>query len=360
MRGNQLAKALAPFGLIANKHALAPAYRSLQLSAGKVRGFSSYAALELELELPIEFAVGECVYVDAEVFLSVLKSLPDAELKIKLTAGVLNWSCGSAKGKIATIVIQDPPSLPEVTGEFQWEPTAAFYDALELGGLSCTNVALTSAGMYGIVIDNREVLSVFSSDNISVSAAQCGEIIEGAPEIMTFIPEAILLMRACLMYGEEEAVMNFTASEAEIYAGKLHAIIKQVPALKHDFRALMSKFATSEECVAVSPDRIATFIKRATALAESKKSAVVQISATSGNFSLSFEEGTASSEEYYDLAENELIPDIAPINFDSMRLARVLAHVRYIVFDHAVRSAIVLKNGEDEEVQFCYLLAGRS
>ena len=357
MKSNELAKALAPFALLANKHALSPAYRVTQLNANIVRGCSSYGAVELGIELPFVAAPKEAVYVDADAFFAVLKSLPAEDIKFDLSNGVLAWVCGSAKGRLALASIKEYPTITAAEGAHgPWEPTDEFYRALDLGGLSCTNVALTSAGMYGIVIDNREGLTVYSSDNITVAAAEAGELIDGAPDVLTFTPDAVELLRLCISYGEEVAQLYFSLYDVELVSGPLRMVVKQVPAMKHNFRKLLDTYAANDVVVPIPPERIAAFVKRATSLAESKRNAVVLISGVEGRLSLAFEEGTSSSEEYY-LVENVQVPDIAPIQIDSARLARALAHVDHVILDHAARSVLVFGGGDD--VPFTYLLSGR-
>ena len=358
MKSATLLKALGPFALAANKHAISESYRSLQLSPTIVRGYASYALLELDIDLPLTSDTDAPVYVDAEAFISVLKSLPNDEIKLSNISGVLHWNCGSAKGKLASYVVKQGIADLDFKARSNavWEPTEAFYDALDIGSISCTNIALTSAGMYGIVIDNRTTLAVYSSDNISVAGAECGEPIPGAPDTITLSPPAVALLRACMAYGEAACVMWANASEVCLETGSLRAVIKQVPALKHDFQELLSKYADVQLLVPLPPERVALFIRRAVALAESKRAAQVDISAVDGHLSLAFAEGTASSEEYY-LVEGTQVPDIEPIRIDASRLARVLEHVGYIAFDHVDRRALLFIGGDDDS-RFYYLLSG--
>lgn len=362
MKSTELAKALAPFAQLANRHALSPAYRSLQLDGEGVRGCSAYAMLEVGVALPFPSALDAPIHVDADSFLAVLKSLPNEDLTLSADGGVLVWTCGAAKGKLALATIKDYPLIDttKIDNDAEgWEPTDEFYRALELGALSCTNVALTSAGMYGVVIDTRsDQVGVFSSDNVSISGAwAAGSWISGAPERMTFTPDAIDLLRTCIAYGEEVAKLYFDVTGVTIISGNLMAVIKQVPALKHDFRSMLQAFPDNEILVPIPPERIAAFIKRATALTEAKRSASVSISASEGHLSLAFEEGVSSSEEYY-LIEDVRVPDISSIQIDAMRLARVLSQVEYIILDYVERAALVF-GGEKNDVPFSYLLSGR-
>ncbi len=361
MKSGELVTALAPFALIANKHALSPAYRSIALSAKLVRGCSSYALVELDIDMPFDKPPDADVYVDAESFIAVIKSLPDEEVKLSLTSGVIAWECSAAKGRLATAVVTDSPTLTrDTSGDIPYEPTDAFYQALDLGAMACTNVALTSAGLHGVVIDNRHDLAVIASDNISVSAAFCGATIAKAPDLMTFTPDALELLRCCIMYGNDVCQLTFNEKECNVVTGPMRASIKQVPPLKHDLRAIVAAYSGADVISPIPRDRIAAFLKRAAAIAEAKRMAVVTLGGSDGRLTLSFEEGSASSEEYY-LVEDVKIPDIAPLMIESARLARALAHIDHVVLDHADRSVLVLRNipASDDDVLFSYLLVGK-
>jgi hypothetical protein len=358
MKSTDLVRALAPLALLANRHALSPAYRAMQITATSVRACASYGVIELAIELPIANQSADPVYIDTGSFVAVLKSLPAEDVSFDLAGGVLAWTCGNAKGKLATTAIKEYPVLGYVIEEVRapYEPTDEFYQALELGGLSCTNVALTSAGMYGIVLDNRDSLTVFSSDNVTVSAAEAGASLTDAPEMLTFTPDAVALLRACIAYGEDVPRLYFGAADIVLDSGPLRAVIKQVPPLKHDFRKLLGQYLSADTIAMIPPDRINSFIKRAGALAEAKQSMTVFLGASGGHLYLAFEEGIASSEEFY-LVDDVQVPDIAPIQIDSARLARALSNVDYVVLDYAERGVLIF--GGAREISFSYLLAGR-
>ena len=209
-------------------------------------------------------------------------------------------------------------------------------------------------------IDNRDDLAVIASDNISVSAAFCGAKIAEAPDLMTFTPDALELLRCCIMYGDDVCQLTFNEKGCNVSTGPLRATIKQVPPLKHDLRAIVDAYSSSDVISPIPRDRIAAFIKRAAAIAEAKRMAVVTLGGSEGRLTLSFEEGSASSEEYY-LVEDVKIPDIAPLQIDSARLARALAYIDHVVLDHADRSVLVLQNipASDDDVLFSYLLVGK-
>ena len=362
MKSSELVTALAPFALIANKHALSSAYRSIILSAKLVRGCSSDALIELDIDMPFDKPPDAGVYVDAESFITIIKSLPDEEVKLSpLAGGVLAWECGAAKGRLATAVIKDSPKLSlDTSGAIPYEPTDAFYQALDLGAMACDNVALISTGLYGVVIDNRDDLAVIASDNRSASAAFCGSKIANAPDLMTFTPDALELLRCCITYDSNVCQLTFNDKECNVVSGPLRATIKQVPLFKHDLRAIVKHYSSSDVILPIPRDRIAAFIKRAAVITEAKRMATVTLGGSDGRLTLSFEEGLASSEEYY-LVENVKIPDIPPLMIDSARLARALTYIDHVVLDHVDRLVLVLRNtpASDDDVLFSYLLVGK-
>lgn len=356
MIASHLAQLMAPFAALANKHALSDLYKCILIDPDHVEGCSQYGIMDANVRLGIP----ERVFLDAIVFHSVLKSLPDKEeVVFKLQAGALEWECGMSTGKLALLGAQKLPSiegsdaLPQ--GE-PWTPTDAFIDALDLGGLSCGSVGMASAGVYGIVLDNRDDFSVLSSDDVTISICKAGAKVASFPEQVTFSPDAIAMLRMVLNGDGKDAILSLSSSALYCVNKAFRLFLRPIPPIKHDLRAHAANFAAANTVAAIPRERLAAFIKRASALSEDKGRTHVTLAAASGALSLSFVEGASSSDEYY-LVDKLDIPTLPEIKLDASRIARVLAHSEEIVLDHIDRRVLLLRG---KTPPFTYMVCGRS
>lgn len=357
MDAKALGELLAPFKLLCTKHALSARYKTLELTGKVVRGLSSFAALEVAVNLDIS----EPCAVDAALFLSVLDSLPKGpSLRLIAGDGVLAWECGNAKGKFAMATLDKP--LMEV-GTFKndeaWEITDDFSTALTLGSLSCIgNNTLASVGMYGVVLDNRKGFSVSSSDNVTLSYYAITKKSIEAPELMTLPPDGakVLAMLADRAPSGEAFIMWGDGRITFKAPGALF-LLRVVPSLKADLATIIKDFKTKEHKAEIPPDAISAFIKRVNIISETKKNSHVTMSVAEGTIGLTFNEAIASSEESYLVEGLDDCPDVAGIDLSAEKLARALAHVDSVVLDNASRNIIMFTGSHGD---FKYLVCGRT
>lgn len=356
MIASHLAGLMAPFAQLANKHALSDLYKCIEIAPEGIFGCSQYGIMDANIRLGIP----EKIWLDAIIFHSVLKSLPDKEeVKFELKGGALEWECGMSTGKLALMGAQKVPqiegsdALPQ--GE-PWTPTDAFIDALDLGALSCGSVGMASAGVYGIVLDNRADFSVLSSDDVTISICKAGDKVKSFPEQITFSPDAIAMLCRVLNGDGKEAMLSIGQNALYCVNKAFRLFLRPIPPIKHDLRAHAANFAEADTVAAIPHDRLAAFIKRATALAENKGQTYVTLAAAEGALSLSFAEGASSSDEYY-LVDKLDIPALPEIKLDAARVARVLAHSDEIVLDHIERRVLLLRG---KTPPFTYMVCGRS
>src|SRR5262252_167384 len=143
MISNDLAKHLTPFAQVISNRALAPAYKAIELSPDRIKACSSFAILEMALDIGIP----ETVFVDGLSFLSIVQSLPSrSELKLAVKDDVLRWNCGPASGRLALMNVTEAPEIPEIRGS-EAPTTKDLGRVLELGGLSCNSEVLGSQGV---------------------------------------------------------------------------------------------------------------------------------------------------------------------------------------------------------------------
>jgi hypothetical protein len=360
MKSADLAALLAPFKLLANKNQLSATYRALELAHTRngnvIRGASRFGMLEVHGEFGVP--EGAAIYVDASSFIAIIASLPAGE-EVEFTledGGALAWVCGSAKGRMALMQIKEMPAISHGNGQNAWHPTAEFVEALHLGMLSCGNESLASIGSYGIVIDTREDLCIYSSDNTTISVAFLTDARVEGPEILTFSPESLALLAAVIDPSNDKAKLEFEEQGLYYRDGIRRCIIKQIAPLKVDISAILDKYATQDYVVEMPTDRIQAFIKRIAAMAENKKSTIIKIGASRGKLNMSFQDGVASSEEYYLVDETD-VPDMTPVDIDATKLGRALAHNSHIILDHIDRQVIILMGADPI---FQYIISGVS
>jgi hypothetical protein len=353
MLSQDFAALISPFKQIANRAALSATYRSLELSEKTIRGCSGFAMMEVHGDFGIP--AGKPFYVDALSFIAVVGSLPrDQEVKLALTDGVFEWSCGSAKGRLALASIDNMPKISHANSPEAWIPVAEFKAALQLGTISCGSESLASVGLYGVVIDNRDDLCIYSSDSATVSACWVMEGGLNAPALMVLSPEAALLLATLVPLGGDKAKLEFDETSIYYRDGTRRALIKQLAPLKHDIAALLSEYGSADTAVDLPVERVNSFIKRIGAIAESKKTNYVLVGASKGKLTMSFSDGIASSEEYYLVDELE-VPDLPTIKLDAVKMGRALQHIQRIALDHIERGVLVL-HGDDP--MFQYILSG--
>ena len=353
MTAGELAKLLSPFKVLANKHALSALYKTLEIGPTIIRGMSSYAQLEVDVDLAIE----QNCFVDALVFMSIVESLnPSNVLVLKQTENTLEWKCGHAKGKLALVIMDAMPAIKR--GRMKqgaWTPPDMFVPALELGSLSCDSDTLASIGMYGIVLDNRKDLSIFSSDNTTISACRVQKAtVPNMPDMVTLPPDGARLLANVV--SRHQGSIQFTDTDLFFAGDVVRLVVKQSTPLKADIAAILSKFTKRKKIVAIPPARIAAFIRRVNVIADTKNDAHVALTISDGKVALAFEEGTASSDEYYMVEALEQTEEMEAIKLSASKMARAMAHVDSMVLDHAERFVITLRGSSP---LFHYLISGR-
>jgi len=322
------------------------------LSKGHAKACSSACILEAF----IDHGIDETIFVDTASFLAIIDSLPDKQdVVFGLAENTLTWKCGPAKGKIATLVVEGMPEIKRSKKNKGWCPTCEFVDALALGGLSCGTIAATSTGMYGVVIDSIDDLCIYASDDTTISACFCPNAKDtGLNAMVVITPESADLLSSLM--DTKEGILICEDTEL-LYSDKYcRLMVKMLPKLSKDIGSVIGNFMGSELTVKIDRERIGVFIKRATALAEQKKQSYISLGVSEERLTLSFDEGTASSDEWYLVEELAGVADLPPVKVDALKMARALKQSNAVVLDHVERGLIVLR-GYDPE--FYYFIAGR-
>ena len=228
MKTSELLPLLRPFIAVLNKNSMTPIYRTLCIDKTSIRGCSGWAMVEVSASLGIV----EPILIDAVAFIAVMSSLPNDDIVLNVSEGVLLWTCGTAKGKLA--LIKGDFEIPKITRRAKPDSLAipkSLSLTLDLGSISCGASSLESAGLYGVVLDNRNNFVVRSSDDVTVASASEDFHISYCPKIMTISPDACKLLS---MLCKQGGTLEF--DEATIYYRTLtmKVVINQKPPLKHD------------------------------------------------------------------------------------------------------------------------------
>lgn len=346
MLATELYAKVAPFAMLCSKHALSPNYRALMLSNDKVRGCASFGAMEVDVNLGLEREI----YVNAEAFLQVTRSLSNKDLELSVRENVLAWKCGAARGQLA--ILSEKISIDETT--FVVEPVfelpAGFSRSLDLGSIAAGTTALLSVGLYGVLLDNGSILKAYASDDTTISICKLSDPVDDTALAVTLSPDAAKLLATIT---RKPAMLSFSATAVFCKTGDTRLVLKQVPALKHDIKSIAAGFSKSEISLPLDREIITNFNRRADALAEEGK-AIVTIRVEDGMTKLAFVDGVSSTEEFY-LVDAASDISVDPIHIEARRMSKALAQATNIVFDYAEQNVLVLR-GENE---FAFVISGK-
>ena len=352
MLSSVMAACLAPFAQMANRHAMSAVYKSLEIGPDYVRACSQYGMMDAALKLGVE----QPIWIDALTLVSVLKSLPAEEINFTVKGNSLEWECGLSTGKLALLGEQKIPRIESsvIPQSEAWAPPDSFIDALDLGSIACGSIGMASAGVYGVLFDNRNDFSILSSDNITVASCKVSAIVPAFPDLITFSPDAVAMLETVLD-GKTEGVAIAIDSKALYCVNKaFRLLLRPIPPIKHDLRQIISNFGEGNSVAAIPEERLGAFVKRALALAETKGQSYVSLAAASGALSMSFAEGASASDEYY-IVDGLVVPTLPEIKLDAGRVARVLGYASELILDHIERRVLVFRG---KTPPFLYMVSG--
>ena len=346
---------LVPFKLMLNKNALSPVYSTIELTPTRMYGCSAYAMMEVHGDI----GINKSCFVNAATFITVIDSLPErGDVTLVVTEGSLNWKCGRARGKLALVKLDT--EMPKINRRMDknnaWKVDRLFSKTLQLGAISCDNNSLSSVGMYGIVVDNRKYTTIYSSDNTTVSACRLGEYnVEQMPDMFTLPPEGAMLLAAVCKNG---GTAEFSDTDVFYYNEGVKVLIRYSMPLRHDISKILERNLVSEDMVVQLPEgRMEAFMKRVNAIAESQRHATVSLHVKKDRISLSFDEGTAASDEYYVVTGLEPTKGMDAVHMSAAKVARALAHVNTVVLDRLADRVVILRG---DAPLYYYIVAGKA
>jgi hypothetical protein len=349
MKASELSKVLTPFKHLVDPKAIDPLFRTLELTANRVYGQSIYA----QLDTAAAIGVSEPCFVDGTTFISVVESMPgDSDIVFKAMPNGLGWKCGNASGTLNQLPAATLDKNSNRRGKNVWKVNESFTKALGIGAIAC-NKNMAQANMFGVVLNNS--LGVIgSSDSTTIARASFDNT--GAPTFDTTLSLAAteLLESAAIAEGGS---IEYTDKGLMYRDATTNLLVATIDPLKYDIIEMANTYPVPGKITTGIPrDLVASFIKRAAAMAEIKQYTYVTMSGEKGRISLSFAEGASSTDEYYMVAGSKL-PNLPPIKLDAMRLARALSQADDMVLDYLDKNVLVLVNKAET---FRYIVAGRS
>lgn len=356
MKSDLLIDCLEPFAQLAERAALSPHYKSIEVQADLVRACSAYGVLEAAIDIGIH--AKEPVYLDSLTLFNILKSLPkNEEVEFTVEGGALKWSCGDTDGKLAILQTMELPVLKTpAMHKKAWTPTKEFYRALDLGQISCGAVGMQSAGIYGVVIFNDGDLCVMSTDSGTMAFAQALDTdVAGMAAQFTLSPPAVNMVLSVLNGDIKDARISSDEKMMFCTVGHYSMMLRPVPALKHNLKDFFETYRKHTRIASIPQDRVSAFVKRVAVLTENKSNARVLMQAADGALMLSFNEGTSASDEYYAIKGLDLPEALPQVSLPAGPLARALTHIEECVLDYVERGVIIFRN---KSGTFCYFVSG--
>jgi hypothetical protein len=293
------------------------------------------------------------VYVGANLLLKTLAALPDEQIEFCVTGSTLAWSCGRARGALGLWSPDDDERLPPFdwqVRDFRFEVGDRFSDALMLGALACGSTALNTAGLYGVVLDNRGAdLRAFASDNRTLSSARLRARLPDSADIATVHPEVIPLLAH--IGARPYAALSF--DQSRIFMSALHTrlVVHNRSPLRADLAAIVEERLRQITMTApLNRETVKDLLKRAEPVSNTS-GLDGTIAVDDGTVTLAVSEGEMFTTVY--LLSNTPGIALPPIRVALRRFAKALPHVTEIGFggDH-----VTLTDGQ----RFIFVVEGRS
>lgn len=350
-----LSDVLEPFQFVCDANALATDYRRLFITSNRIKARSARASIDAMYSL----GTTDPFSVDFGLLFPLVRSLKTGdskEIEFTYEGDVLSWKAGAAHGKLSVTEPKDVAVLPRSPSNQGLTVSKDLVKLLELGSLACSNSALESIGLHGmILLEEDDKAWCISSDNVTIACASMpieeGQLNTG---ITTVKPQDAQLL--AMLASRDGGKMVFT--ESAIYYSDLamRAIVHPIDPLKHDLFSICSRSFDADHIAKLPKDRIASFVKRATALTENREHCSVIVRAAENQITLEFTENRASSEEMY-LLEDVSVPTPTEVMVDAVKLGKALQNCDHMLLDHMHKHLLAFRSADKS---FHYFLAGRS
>jgi len=336
MLSTVLETVLSPFRLLANKGALSPQYRAIELAPTRISAVAPFGAATVLAPLGIT----ETVHVDAAAFLATVSSVPNAEMHLSIKDGSLVWRCGTAKGRLGLMPDVVLPRLP-LAGK-QIPVTDQLIRAFKLGALSAGGArdGMGTENMRGVVLDNRGQPMVYATDNATLSVYILGDTPLIMPELATISEQGAELLASVMRPGGS---LSVTDTALMYQSDTVAAMVQQTRPMEYDLRAHIDRYEyDTDQVLEIPAERIGAFARLASTLAAKAANSRVQLTVGDGQLALSFQEGSTQMDEYYLTDALQGFPTQDPVELPADKLVKVLAHAKGIVVEHLHQNPTVI------------------
>jgi hypothetical protein len=345
-----IAQKLKLIAAIADRHAMTPQYRALALAPHDGRTavwvYAPFAALRCIVDLEIE----EEVRVDANDFMLILKGLAPTKFTVAVKNNALHWRCGPSHGHLPLL----DPTIDLPTPVYNDEKLellgSEFGERLRLGALA----AGTARQAIGVQIENHDGSAyAYASDSATISMCRLGGPLP-TTEPLTLKPEAAAIL-ADLARKQKPVLVACNPNSVYCLADDLQLQLNQLPPLDYRLADKIRPYLKHEITMPLYHEAVIGFIRRAEGLAEARQQTEVEIRIEAGKVCFAFREAAGSIEEHY-VAEGGPKITMPPIRIAARRLTRALRDATQLVFDHADKSVLVLRDGAKD---FVFGISGR-
>lgn len=353
-----LKEALKLAELVANPHSLTPLYRTIELSAGKVRASSEFGSIEVDTT---DQQLRESTLVEASALCAVVLSLDDEDaLHLEVRDGALHWRAGSARGhlNLANCEHTMPQDVVPAQSIFGWVPPAGFEEAIQLAASACTSAAV-AMGLYGVellpdLVHQQVVLRSSNGIALAVATVKGGDW-NGAPDRNYVLRPPVHSILAQLAAADEKAILIFDEKSVSVVAESFQACLPCAQPLEHDLGKIMAKYGSAEQVATIDRKGIKNFLVRARALTDRKQSVMVSLRVVEGSLILEHHGISSSAEEYF-LAEGlDKDSTFDTITLPLDMLLAPLEHTDYVIFDYQKDKTLLLAG---DAFDFLYILGG--
>jgi septum formation topological specificity factor MinE len=355
MKAGHIVNLLEPFRLACDANSLVPEYRLMQVNPDLIFCKTAKATVQcgVSFDLPEPFAV------EVKPILTIANSLPEqAEMEFELQGNMLAWACGKAHGRLAVKPPFQMRGVPEIKlPNTSFESSQTLSALCELGAIACSNSALATVGLYGMVLQpDGADLWALSSDNDAIAAAR----MRLPPAAKIEAPSTIQPTEAPLLSflaARKNARVAFTEKAILFEDRDYRTSVNLVQPLKHDLLKTALRFVGSTKSTHdINKERVQAFVKRAAMLAEARIKAEVVIHVEGEQLTLEFNEQLAQSQEVYPITEGFRVDEPMSVTVDAIKLAKALQNCDQMVFDYMTQHMIVFRA---KSSNFHYIISGK-
>jgi len=340
----EIQKAAKVVSRVASQNSITHLSRCLEIGPVAIRGYSEVGNVEYGVDIP---DLKSACLVNAAAFLAIINSFdPGAELSLELKGDRIAWKCGSAKGHLTLVVLND--RIPVITyNNYPWEPPKEFADALDLASSACQAMTV-SVGLYGVVLEKNEgMLRVASSNAMSLASAWVPLNSYPGRDKVTLRPPVPSIIADLLRAAGDSPMMDITSSGVYVLGTNLVAHLPLSAPLSYDLDPILARYTEANHVAKINSGAVQKFLGRSKALADKGTPFLVTIRITEGQIVLEQSSVAAASEQYF-LADGLGVgtKEFSSVALSGELMATSLGHIQEVVLDYLEGNTLVFRGTE--------------